>query len=67
MSIHWIKNATSITKVKKMDNNQRYRMAIQLLTETIALIQEDFIVNDLEDYITSLNNKIERTEPVEND
>lgn len=50
-----------------MDNNQRYRMAIQLLTETISLIQEDFIVNDLEDYITSLNNKIERTEPVEND
>lgn len=42
-------------------------MAVQLLTETIALIQEDFIVNDLEDYITSLNNKIERTEPVEND
>jgi hypothetical protein len=50
-----------------MDNNQRYRMAIQLLEETIKLIQEDFIVNDLEDYITSLNSKIERTEPVEND
>lgn len=43
-----------------MKNEQRYRMAIQLLTETIALIQEDFIVNDLEDLMVSVMNKSEQ-------
>lgn len=43
-----------------MTNEQRYRMAVQLLNETIALIKEDYSTNDLEDYITSLENGIKR-------
>lgn len=50
-----------------MTNSQRYRMAIQLLSETIELIKEDYSVNDLEDYITSLENGIKREEQTEND
>lgn len=50
-----------------MTNSQRYRMAVQLLTETIELIKEDYSTNDLEDYITSLENGIKREEQTEND
>lgn len=62
-----MKSATNITKAKKMTNSQRYRMAVQLLTETIELIKEDYSTNDLEDYITSLENGIKREEQTEND
>lgn len=40
-----------------MDNKQRYLMAIQLLKETINLIKEDYLVQDLEEYIKSLELK----------